>query len=450
LIIHKFIPTFISITVGIFVYFYFSFEPNKTLRTEIAHIVETNYVEQKTLSSYKDTQSIRAWLRQLDPHSYYLPPAVAIKNTDEMKGVFVGIGIHLYMHLDTPIIIYVVPKSPAAIYGVLPGDRIIAINKKSIASIAQLDTSIYDYLQGIEGSICNLQLFNPQKKKSFSKKIIRKEIPYSVAQNIYLTANKIGYAKFDVFNQNAHRQLLDSLDILSKKGMKALILDLRNNPGGLLDQAVAIANEFLPKKAIITSVKGRKRKEVFYYANGSGKYQKLKVYLLINENSASASEILAASLQENKRATVIGSRSYGKGLVQESYTLINGGNFNITVARYYTPKGKLLQKHYPYILADTSYGISPNYYVKASDLAFPDYAAFSWALDQALYTQPWSNIYASPLDFSLAALPNISSDSILYKMALGIAIFGPSAHETLAAKQDMPLQFALALIAKKN
>jgi len=444
------LPTFGGAVLCIFILLTFRFSEQDAITQEIARLVKLNYVDNQEMSIYNDSLSIEEWLQQLDPHSYYLNPIKAVRNNNQLQGFIVGIGVHILYDQDTPYIVYVMPNSPAAMQGIIPGDQILSVDGIGIKQINQSDTSIQERIGGKEKSVVTISTYNPANKRTGLKKIVRASINQNSISNIFMIGSAVGYAKFDIFSHDAHQQLTDSLLVLQKNGMKALILDLRNNGGGLLDQAVAIANEFLPDNRVIVSMQGKHRNKETYKTNGKGKFKDIPLYILINHNSASASEVLAAALQEYKRATIIGERSFGKGLVQESFKLSNNGNLNLTIAKYYTPSGKSLQKKFPYSLDDTTRGVKPNFYTSPSNLTInpmlPSNKHFKWATDIALYSKNWKALYPSAISFSNNFIITHSKESLPFNIALGIVLYGPDEQEVLQMHQDEMIQKALILI----
>jgi len=425
------------------------FSAQDALTKEIARLVKLNYVDDKEMSPYNDSLTIEEWLEQLDPHSYYLNPIKSLRSNNQLQGFMVGIGVHILQDRDTPYIVYVLPNSPAAAQGIIPGDRILAVDGINLRQINKSDTSIQERIGGKEKSTVTISTYNPASKRTGIKKVVRASINQNSISNIFMIGSQVGYAKFDIFSHDAHQQLVDSLLVLQKNGMKALILDLRDNGGGLLDQAVAIANEFLPDKKVIVSMQGKHRNKETYKSDGKGKFKDMPLYILINHNSASASEVLAAALQEYKRAIIIGERSFGKGLVQESFKLSNNGTLNLTIAKYYTPLGKSLQKKYPYTTEDTTRGVMPNYYTTLYDLNegkfFPSNKHFKWATDVALYSKNWKALYPSAIAFSNRVVSHTGSDSLSYMVALGIVLYGPDEEAVLQISQDEMIKKAIGL-----
>lgn len=441
-------PTFLGFLGFIILLFYFPrFTEEQSLEKEISKLVELHYVDELALSKKQDSQNINQWLQQLDPHTYYLNPQKAKQSKNQLAGILVGIGVHLHYVNDTPMVIFVIPKSPAALKGIIPGDRIVGVNDIGIQEIIRSDSSVTDRVMGIEGSLVNITFYNAHFKQKKKKTIMRESIPYSSTSGIFLTNQNVGYAKFNLFTSNSHQELIDSLKSLQSQGMKQLVLDLRDNGGGVLDQAVAIANEFLPKNKLITYTQGERREKQRYEANGNGIFLDLPLAILINNYSASASEVLTAALQENNRAISVGAHTFGKGLVQESYTLSNNGSLNMTVARYYTPKGTSLQRKYPYQEKDTSFGVAPNFYVSTSSLIYPDSKHFVWAVDNALYQKNWKAIYPTASSFANAYC--LLPDSFLYHVALGIVIYGPEEIPNFVLRRDPAFAAARDLLSKK-
>lgn len=424
------------------------FNEQESLQKEIRKLVEMHYVDDKSLPLKSDSISINEWLDQLDPHTYYLEPKKAKRNKNQLEGIRVGIGVQLQFIGDTPLIIYVVPNGPAAKAGVLPGDRIIAVNQVPIQQIALSDTSVIERVLGTENSSVAIRFYNAHFNRTQTKTFQRSSMSYSSTSQIFLTNQKVGYAKFNLFTNNSHEELVDSLKSLRMQGMKYLILDLRGNGGGVLDQAVSIANEFLPKNRLITYTKGLRRDKETFKSNGEGKFINLPMIILCDQQSASASEILAAALQDNHRVKIVGDHTFGKGLVQETYILSNKGSLNMTISRYYTPNKKSIQRTYPYIEGDTNFGVSPDFKVSTSKSINPKVEHFIWATDQGLYQRNWKESYPNSSKFANVFSPR--TDSFLYYAALGAVIYGPSEMPNYILRKDAVFTKAKELLTQKN
>jgi len=427
---------------------YPQFNEKESVQQEIRKLVQLHYVDDKSLPSKSDSITINEWLDQLDPHTYYLEPKNAQRNKNQLDGIRVGIGVQLQFKGDTPIIIYVVPNSPAAKAGVLPGDRIIEVNEISIKQIAASDTSVIERVLGLENSSVTIRFYNAHFDRTHSKTLTRSNMSFSSTSQIFLTSQKVGYAQFNLFTNNSHEELIDSLKSLKSQGMKYLILDLRGNGGGVLSEAVSIANEFLPRNKLITYTKGLRRDKETFKANGDGQFIKLPMIILSDQQSASASEILSAALQDNDRVKIVGEHTFGKGLVQETYVLSNRGSLNMTISRYYTPKNKSIQRAYPYIEGDSNYGVRPDFSVIATKNIYPTTEHFIWATDIALYQQNWKEKYPTSAQFANSVVNH--SDSFLFYTALGAVIYGPSELPNFVLRKDAVFIAARQLLLNKN
>ncbi len=301
-------------------------------------LIDQQYIKDIDSDSLIDITLNRV-LNDLDPHSSYLNPDKNAKSTD-ISGEFTGLGIEYYIYNDTVTIIRNFENSPNADY-FLPGDKILTINglrlNKDNASHLGTILQNYDEFQ------LNLKRGNELKKVSVKKE----QIPIKNVESTYEIAKNIGYIRLSHFSNNAYQEFHNALVHLKELGINSVIIDLRDNGGGLLNQAEKIADEFLPKGNTIVYLQSDRNKEKeYFYATSNGVFINGKVYVLINEHSASASEVLAGALQDNDRATIIGRRSFGKGLVQKEITMDDGSTFRLTVAKYYTPSGRCIQKEY--------------------------------------------------------------------------------------------------------
>ncbi len=312
--------------------------------SQILDIIKHDYVD-STHSADIEEASIDYLLSQLDPHSSYIPPELAELNARQIAGKYEGLGIEYIIFKDTLFIYNVSKGGPAEKSGLLPGDRLLMANKVKLTD--SLNASRVSHaLQGTPDSKIELTIYRKQSNKYFTVSSDRQTIVVNSSDVYYMVNKTLGFIKIDRFSGSTHKQFLTALKSLKEQGMTELIIDLRNNGGGLLSEATAIANEFLEKDALISFTSGLHRKKTEYKANGNGIFKQGKLILLINHNTASASEILAGALQDNDRAVLIGNRSFGKGLVQEPYKLMDGSTLRLTIARYYTPSGRSIQKSY--------------------------------------------------------------------------------------------------------
>lgn len=323
---------------------------------EIISILDREYVDSIERTELFE-ESISDMLHKLDPHSNYIPAKDLELAQEEIQGKFGGIGVRFAIIRDTFCVTNVVPGTPSERVGIRPGDRIIRINGKNVAGKKVTSDKVMGMLKGDEGTAVKVTVL--RGKKRLEKRIVRGIIPIASITSAIMLDKETGYIRLDQFSISSAQEFHSAVLNLQSKGMKKLIFDLRENGGGVLSVAIQIADEFLPPGAKIVEVRGKKTKSPPYYANGGGLLEKTKAVVLINESSASASEIVAGALQDNDRATIIGRRSFGKGLVQQDFLLRDSSNLRLTIARYYTPSGRCIQRDF-----DGSY---EDYYHEAYD-----------------------------------------------------------------------------------
>jgi carboxyl-terminal processing protease len=310
---------------------------------EVLQLVQQRYVDKIDIDS-TSTEAINDLLKTLDPHSVYIPVTELMEVNEDMEGQFFGVGIEFNIFNDTVHVLAVVKDGPAQKAGVEIGDKIIRVND-SIATGKKMTSDLFKkWVKGPGGSSVTLQLI--RGSKSLQKNLTRGSIPLSSIDASYITNNNIGYLRLNRFSGNTYQEFMDAMQVLKNKGMESLILDLRDNGGGILEEAVDIVDEFIGGDQLIVYTKGNSHPQKEYKAKRRGIFETGKITVLINEGSASASEIIAGALQDLDRATIIGRRSFGKGLVQEQYTLSDGSALRLTTARYYTPLGRSIQKPY--------------------------------------------------------------------------------------------------------
>lgn len=312
---------------------------------EILNYIEDMYVDSVNKKELTE-ESINSMLTQLDPHSYYIPAKEFDGLNDPIEGSFEGIGVEFRIKDDTVMIISPIANGPSEKLGIKAGDRIITVDKINIAGIGITNDSIIKLLKGPRETKVDVEIYRPGYKKTFNYTITRDQIPIFSVDAPYIIKDKIGYLRITRFSKTTYAEFLEAVEKLTKKGMKKLIIDLRGNGGGVLSAATNIADELLPKNKMIVYTNGRTRPKSEIYATANGMLEKIDVAIIIDENSASASEILAGAIQDNDRGTIIGRRSFGKGLVQEQVMWPDGSALRLTVARYYTPTGRCIQKSY--------------------------------------------------------------------------------------------------------
>lgn len=317
--------------------------------TQTLALIEQEYVDSLSMDTLSE-HLIPLLLKELDPHSEYIPASVMAELNEPLEGEFDGIGVVFNMATDTVIVLNVIPKGPSDKAGVKAGDRIIEINDSIVAGRKIPQNDIVKQLRGKRGTTVRLGLERQHIDELVEVEVTRDKIPIKSIESAFVLTDSIGYVKLGQFAKTSHAELQLALLKLRAAGVKKLIFDLRGNSGGFLDQAILIANEFLLKNQLIVYTEDRYRKQMREYADGMGMAQDMEVAVLIDEYSASSSEILAGALQDNDRGTIIGRRSFGKGLVQKQIPFRDGSALRLTIARYYTPTGRSIQK--PYTIGD--------------------------------------------------------------------------------------------------
>ena len=305
--------------------------------------IQDNYVDEVRLDSIIE-EAIPLILKELDPHSSYISAADASEANDELRGSFSGIGISFSVPKDTVTVMQVIPGGPAEKVGLLAGDRIITAGKDTLIGMSNND--IMKRLKGPGGTEVKLGVLRRNATKPIYFTVERGEIPVHSIDASYMVNDKTGYVCIQNFGEQTYNEFIVALADLNMQGMKSLIIDLRGNRGGYMHIAIQMANEFLKRNQLIVYTEGRRSKRENYYSDGTGTFQGLPLVVLIDEGSASASEIFAGAMQDNDRATILGRRSFGKGLVQQPMDFKDGSCIRLTVARYYTPSGRCIQKPY--------------------------------------------------------------------------------------------------------
>ena len=312
--------------------------------TQILDIIQNDYVD-STQHDAIETSTIEFMLSQLDPHSAYIPPDLSEINERQIRGNYYGLGVSYIAYNDSLVVYSVFPKGPADLAGIQAGDRLIKAGKVRLTDSLS-STDIQEAIQSGPEAAIDLLVYRRSSNELKTIRVNRGDVIMNSSEVYYMVNKTLGYMRIERFSAQTHNEFLKALSALKKSGMKDLILDLRNNGGGLLQEAAQIANEFLQADEMIAYTQGLHRLKHDYKADGNGLFQTGKLLLLINHNTASASEILTGALQDNDRAVIIGNRSYGKGLVQEPFKLADGSTIRLTIARYYTPSGRSIQKYY--------------------------------------------------------------------------------------------------------
>ncbi len=321
---------------------FFSFDKPTALQ-EVMNLIQNKYVDDVKISALGDS-AIIAVLNKLDPHSVFIPGEELQGVNEDIAGNFFGIGIEFNIFNDTLHVLNVIPDGPSFKAGIAIGDKFIQVNDSMIAGKKITSERVRKLLRGDLGTQAVVTLL--RKGKLVKVSIVRSIIPISSVDASYIIGNGIGYIKLNKFSQVTYHEFMKALESLQKQGLKKLILDLRGNGGGVLDEATAIADEFLSGDKLITYTEGKHIQKKEYRCQREGLFENGALVILADEGSASASEVLMGALQDWDRAIIIGRRSFGKGLVQEQYDLSDGSALRLTVARYYTPIGRSIQRSY--------------------------------------------------------------------------------------------------------
>ncbi len=318
---------------------------NKIKLNRLIDFIDDEYVDDVNSDSIVDI-TVNSILSNLDPHSVYIPPSEQSSEAETMKGKFVGIGVNFYMYNDSVAVVKPLANGPAEKAGIQAGDRILYADNTKLFGRKLPSDSLFNKLKGREDSEVLLTVFRKSTNKKIKIKVIRDVVPIKSVAASLLVKKNTGYIKIDRFAESTYDEFRTGLEKLKKQGATSLIIDLRENGGGYLEKAVEIADELLKDKELIVFTKNRKGVINKTFATDEGIFETGKIYVLIDENSASASEILAGAIQDNDRGTIVGRRSFGKGLVQREMDFDDGSAVRLTTARYYTPSGRSIQKAY--------------------------------------------------------------------------------------------------------
>lgn len=313
--------------------------------SNLLHIIDDQYVDTVNIDELVE-KAIPQILAELDPHSVYISAKDVQKATDDLKGSFSGVGIQFTIRQDTVHVENVIKDGPAEKAGIIAGDKIISIDRKPFVGDSVTNEEAMHRLKGPEGTKVVIGIRRYKEKKPLYFEITRADIEMQSVTATYMIDDSTGYIRIKEFGDKTYAEMLAALADLKTQGFSNLIIDLRDNGGGLLERAVQMANEFLPKNRLIVYTEGRKSPRQEYRSDGKGSYQHIPLVVLINEGSASASEIFAGAIQDNDRGTIVGRRSFGKGLVQKQIEFPDGSLIRLTTARYYSPSGRCIQKPY--------------------------------------------------------------------------------------------------------
>ena len=323
----------------------FATNAKKDKLNRLIDYIDYEYVDHVNTDSIVDV-TVNGILENLDPHSVYIPANQYQDNADDMRGHFVGIGVSFYVYKDTIAVIKTIEGGPAEKAGIKAGDRILYADEYKIFGDAIPRDNITARLKGEINSKVLLKIARKGEEELLKFNVKRNEVPLLSVDASYKLTNEVGYIKVNRFSETTHKEFKSALEILIDKGITALILDLRDNPGGYISTTQQVIDEFLEDDQLILITKNKSGKEDLIFATSKGSFEDGRLYVLINQNSASASEIVVGALQDNDRGTIVGRRSFGKGLVQREMSLGDGSSVRLTIARYYTPTGRSIQRPY--------------------------------------------------------------------------------------------------------
>ncbi|MBP5259849.1 MAG: S41 family peptidase [Paludibacteraceae bacterium] len=337
-------------------------------------VVNSYYVDSVDRARVTD-EAIQGMLSSLDPHSSYMNKEKAAEAREPLQGSFEGIGVSFNMVEDTLLVVQAIVNGPSEKVGIIAGDKIIAVNDTAIAGVKMSQNDIMKRLRGKKGTTVQVTVLRGGQRIPFT--IVRDKIPISSVDTYYMVTSNIGYIKISRFASTTYQEMTDAIKILKRKGMNRLIVDLQGNGGGYMQSAVDMADEFLNADNIIVYTKGDKqRTQVFAAKSHSKLFSREKLVVLVDEYSASASEIFSGAIQDWDRGAIVGRRTFGKGLVQRPFTLPDGSEIRLTIARYYTPAGRCIQRPYESGKEDYEREFAKRYehgeMVSADSISFPD------------------------------------------------------------------------------
>ena len=355
----RYIPIIIAVSIvaGIFIGTFYAnrfaenapgaggIQPGTNKLNGLLRIVNDQYVDTVNMAALVE-DAMPQILNELDPHSSYIPAKDLQAVNDDLRGSFSGIGVQFTIQQDTIHISDVISGGPSEKVGIMPGDRIVEIDDSAFVGKIVTNNESMKRLKGPKGSEVKLGVFRQGEKELLHFTIIRGDIPNKSIDATYMIDEKYGYLSIKKFGETTYPEMLIALAQLHQQGCEGVIIDLRGNTGGYMGAAIQMVNEFLPKGRLIVYTEGRKAPREDYPSNGTGSCQQMPVTVLLDEGSASASEIFAGAIQDNDRGTIIGRRSFGKGLVQQPIEFNDGSAIRLTIARYYTPSGRCIQKPY--------------------------------------------------------------------------------------------------------
>ena len=333
--------------LGVFLGKYFILDSDKSDSKidSIIRLIEENYVDGFDVNDFEE-EILTGIMNQLDPHSNYIPKSDQVYSAESMQGSFSGVGIEFNIIKDTLVVVSAISGGPSEKLGIISSDRIVEVDGEEITSVGLTNVQVVEKLRGKKGSIVEIKINRRGENELLIFNIIRGDIPIYSVDASFMLKNNIGYVKVNRFSATTNQEFQESTNELLTKGMTKLILDLRGNPGGYLGSAIYMCNEFLSEGDLIVYTEGKYRGKEEIFSDNNGNLKNVKLVVLINQGSASASEIVAGCMQDLDRATIVGNRSFGKGLVQEEIRLSDGSAVRLTTSRYYIPSGRSIQKPY--------------------------------------------------------------------------------------------------------
>lgn len=390
---------------------------------EIAEYIAANYVDDVNIDSLTETL-LPQLFEKLDPHSSYITTSAYRDMIDPILGSFDGIGVQFEIQNDTVVIIQIIPGGPSEKLNIKAGDRIVTVNNSIIAGKGITNEKTIALLKGPRGTKVTVGIKRHSSKNLIPIEITRGQVPITSVNASYMIDDKTGYIALDCFSQATHDEFMAAMSKLTAQHMQNLIIDLRENGGGLLFTAIELANEFLKKGDTIVFTKGRNTAPEYYVTEGLGKYTKMNLCVLINEYSASASEIFSGAMQDNGRATIVGRRSYGKGVVNEDFVLRDSSVIRLTTKKFYTPSGRCIQKPYNGKLLDYDNELTKRFahgeMYDADSINFPDSLKFTTKTGKTVYGGGgiMPDIFV-PLDTTKYSIgfTLITEQSVIYDMA---------------------------------
>lgn len=354
---NRFVPLIIavSVIVGIIIGTFFAnrFAGNRlniintssNKLNDLLHIIDDQYVDTIDIPSIVE-QSMPKILEELDPHSSYISAKDAKTANEDLKGSFSGVGIQFVIREDTVRVTNIVKGGPSEKVGILAGDKIVSVDEEPYVGKVVTNEETLHRLKGDKGTKVKIGVLRHGQKKPLYFTVVRGDIPLKSVDATYMINKEIGYIKIKNFGETTYAELLTSLAELEGEGFQGLVIDLRDNGGGYLSAAIQMVNEFLPKNRLIVYTQGRMAKREEYRSDGRGSYQDIPLIVLTSETTASAAEIFSGAIQDNDRGVIVGRRTFGKGLVQQPIEFSDGSLIHLTIARYYTPSGRCIQKPY--------------------------------------------------------------------------------------------------------